>query len=783
MLRGALLWIILCGSFGMLMAQNTGLRTQRIAVSPPAQSIDSLVVVPQSLRIVDLRDGNDLSPSDYQFNFQKLYWLGTNLPDSVQVYYRCFPSAFRLSSQLLDTTLLRQEASVYDDILIENPLLEEIFREERTLNYQGSFSRGLSFGNNQDLVLNSRFNLQMAGQLSNGMEIKAAITDENIPLQAAGNTQQLREFDRIFVQLTKDKTTLTAGDYELRKPTGYFMNYLKKLQGATLEREQRIGENGVLRAQLSGAVARGKFARNLIPVQEGNQGPYQLQGADGELFIIVLSGTEKVWVDGQLMQRGLEYDYIIDYNLGELTFTQQRLITKDSRVVVEFDYSVQNYLRSLYAINTQYEQGRFRAYFNVYSEQDSRNSTGARPLTEAEREALRQAGDDPLRAVVSSRDTFETFDPSRVYYRLADTLTECGQIDSVLVYSPSESTADVIATFTLVGPGNGDYILDNEQFVNQRVFRYVAPDPETCTPQGDYAPIRQLGAPQQWQLYTLGADYQIGKTGQVRAELGISRRDFNRFSSIDDDDNDGYALRLDWSQPFRLGRDSAWTLEPFVNYEGVQARFRTLNPYRNPDFLRDWNLTDVNGIGTVAVAEEQLAGGGFRLRQKNHDLRYELQSFTRDSLYDGQRQELAASGRWNKLQYELGASLLNSEGSELRTRFWRPSFLVRQELGFLNNWAVSVKGQREKSDRFLLGSDTLTETSFFFDRYGVALESPTAQAWKFRLAYEERVDYETQGINYVRGTTAQEWIASGERQWQLPQRGRLQLTGNLTHRR
>ena len=132
-----------------------------------------------------------------------------------------------------------------------------------------------------------------------------------------------------------------------------------------------------------------------MAAQEGNQGPYRLEGAEGERFIIVLSGTEKVFVDGQLMQRGLDADYVIDYNAGHVTFTNRRLITKDSRIVVEFDYNVQDYQRSLYAFNAEMRTDKMRLYLNTFSEQD-----GRRPIddefNEMEQEALQLAGDNAV---------------------------------------------------------------------------------------------------------------------------------------------------------------------------------------------------------------------------------------------------------------------------------------------------------------------------------------------------------------------------------------------------
>ena len=97
------------------------------------------------------------------------------------------------------------------------------------------------------------------------------------------------------------------------------------------------------------AISRGKFARQTLPTKEGNQGPYRLQGNNGERFIIVLAGTERVLFNGTLLKRGFDYDYVIDYNRAEITFSPTRVIARDSRVIMEFEYTDISYLRSLYA--------------------------------------------------------------------------------------------------------------------------------------------------------------------------------------------------------------------------------------------------------------------------------------------------------------------------------------------------------------------------------------------------------------------------------------------------
>lgn len=742
------LFLLLCCVMGASAQEWNNLRAHDLEVDADTLRLDTLSVIPGSFRLA-FTDGSAVPDSLYTLDwFKGRLAVNPALKGrALTANYRVFPVLFSERTFNKDPSLI--QSKVNEPInpftyTVKKRSVDELF-DLGTLTKSGSISRGIQVGNNQDLGVTSSLNLNLTGQITPQVGIRAVITDNNIPFQPEGNTQQLQDFDQIYIQLFTDKTELTAGDFRIDRPPSYFMNFLKRAQGLRIKhrfniRKQRVTDPkpGFLEVDGSGALSKGKFSRQIFNGVEGNQGPYLLRGAENEPFIIIIAGTEMVYIDGRLLTRGQENDYIINYNTAEITFTSKRLITKDSRIVVEFQYSERNYSRSLFHAGVNYEKNRLKVRFNLYSEQDSKDPVSNINLDENQYRLLDSIGDNLDLAILPSADSVG-YTNDQVRYRRADTtVTVLGipaYFPEIFVQSFDPALAYYQVIFSDVGIGNGDYI-QVQSTANGRVYRWVPPDSITGARQGRYLPIQKLITPKQNQLFTLGAEYLVGRNGKAVVEGALSNTDLNRFSSVDNEDNLGYGIKVRYDHRIPLdgkGDSAKWALKTSVDFEHVSETFRPIERFRTVEFERDWNLNR----NTAPVAQYISSGTVGVVRRNVGDLAYTYRSFINQGVFTADQHAVESKLDHRGFSLRFNGSYINSDGEVTDNRFGR--FILDAEQKF--KWFVVGIHNEFEDNRFRASdTDSLLAASYMWNDAKVYIKSPAAWKNSYSVFYQRRDD-------------------------------------------
>lgn len=725
--------------------QLSNLRSKTMPCTASAMRIDTFSLAPGTLLLQDAATKEAIGAEKYSVDEMKstLTWKVADIPDSVIITYRVLPFAFAKELFHKDYTRLNKQ-----DSLSRLPIIYSLRElspgntlDAGTMNYNGSFTRGITFGNNQDLVVNSGFNLHLQGKLAGDVEVLAALSDNNIPIQPDGNTQQLQEFDKVFIQLKKNKSSLVVGDYELSKPEGYFMNYYKKLQGANFSTAYDGGPGLHLKTMAGVAVAKGKYASNKIAGQEGNQGPYRLTGNNGETFIVVLAGSERVFIDNQLMVRGADRDYVIDYNAGEITFSPTRIITKDKRISVEFQYSEQAYLRTAFFAGQQFQQDKSIIRVNFYTEQDAKNQPVRQELSDSQKVKLSEVGDSVQNAYYLSVDSVP-FTADRILYRKVDS---SGYV--VYVYSTDPQVAHYALSFSYTGPGRGNYVIA-DNLVNGRVYAWVAP--VNGVPQGLYEPVIPLIAPQRIQLLSIGGEYAFTGNAKILWEGAFSNQDVNTFSDLDNNDNGGAAAKVGWLQQVALNKSKEHASSFLVNsqYEFSSRTFKPVERYRPVEFDRDWNLPP-----GAAAANEHLASVNLGLqRLATGKVEYVFALYNRTGTYTGINNALNGTYEHNGFRAVVVSSYLVSSTETQSAKFFRPAVDLAQSFRFLKGVTLGFHGEQENNRLSLQDADTLSASSFYWNEGKIYLRSSDTAKVRFVMDYASRIDYSPNANQFSKAT-------------------------------
>lgn len=714
--------------------------------------LDHKWVLPSSIKVWN----NDIpiSVDRYDANDSTIYLicdLQDSLASKVKVEYRVFNQKLDRSFSLYDTSKMKRannfEKIVYDFTPTEQKTTT--ITSGSGLNYNGSFSRGISVGNSQSLVLNSNFDLQMSGDLGNGLRVIAAISDDNIPIQPEGNTQVLQEFDKVFIEVSKDRNTVLAGDYEMRRPNSYFMNYQKKLKGLSLQNVTMINEDVSVQTRANIASSRGKFARQILKSKEGNQGPYRLQGNNNERFIIVLSNQEKVYFNGILLRRGIEYDYVIDYNTAEITFSPTRLVVKESRIIVEFEYTDLNYFRTLYSLRTDVGAKKYNFNINYYSEQDSKTSTSQIALDSTDLAVLEQSGDKrslSFRSGIRPLDNPNNSSGNITYEQVLNPNYPAEENQYILKYSVDRGSELFIAAFSEVGVNKGSYDIDLNVGVNGRIYKYVGKN------KGKYDPVVELIPPEKKQMTTIGGQYRLGESNIIKGEFALSSYDANRFSPINDSDNNGIASYIEFNNEYPINESKSAKVYANLKTELLSQYFKPLNPYRNAEFIRDWN------VDSLDKSAEQLYLVETGLKSKKWgQAGYAFSTFDIAGVYNGSRNQLNVDYRDKGWTILSTAGLTKSERRNDKTTFIRPNFELRKQIAKWDGLTLGVSLESEKNTTKAFGSDSIFRNGYAFNYVRYQILTNDKKPINFRFSYNTRNDdFASKGV-LERAINIREW--------------------------
>ncbi|MHB9027980.1 MAG: hypothetical protein ACYC9O_04380 [Candidatus Latescibacterota bacterium] len=461
------------------------------------------------------------------------------------------------------------------------------------LTFGGSKTFDVNAGSGREAALNQSLRLNISGKLADDITLNAVISDQNVPISPEGNTRELDELDRVLIELRGKRFRADMGDTDLRREGGRWLSWSRRLSGASL------GVNaGGFAFSGSGAVSEGRFMSTSIAPVEGNQGPYRLIASDGNRDISIVPGTERIWINGQQLERGDTGDYTIDYTTGEITFTPRRIIGSDLRIVADYEYTSESYRRTFYSAGTDGALfgGKLKLGVVAAREADDVSRPVLTELDDLTRGALSQAGDSL--AVVSG-----------IRPAAGDSTGSYDLLNDRLVFNP-RGKGRYNVTFSWVGQDHGSY-----RYTGGGIYEFAPPEERGPGSGASYEPVGAIPAPVTHGIAGVQLSAEPFPWLKFDTEIVGSSFDRNSLSRRNDSDNGGGAYRagLALSPVVRAGMPLRLDLSANLRSRG--ETFQPLDRDRTAEENRRWGLPLLLPSGREEITEYSggvsLAGGAF----------------------------------------------------------------------------------------------------------------------------------------------------------------------------
>ena len=657
----------------LLIGQNfKSDRNKLIFIEEIEFKIDSFSIVPSTLKIKSLnhqiipQTSYNLNEIESTIKIIDTFLLGDTLIFNYQVY------PVLLSKTFYNRKLNFTEPKNNNSYINRNKNAKEK-RNNSNLIREGNLSRNIMIGNSQDLSILSNIDLRINGKLNNDISIQAVISDNNLPFQEDGSSYKLQEFDKVFIRIFNEKNEIITGDIFTKNNTR-FLKYNRKAKGVILKNKRHL-ESYTYSNLSSISMSKGKYTTQSFNGDEGNQGPYKLKGRNGENYVIVLSGTEKLFMNGVKLDRGIDRDYIIDYNTAEIIFTSKNLISKDDRFYVEFEYNERSYSQSVITSNQKLINKNLDLSVHIYSELDWKNQNYLRELSDSEKHLLSEIGDSE-RDVYSLSVDSTSFSEEKILYKKVDTLIN-GINLQFYRHSSNPDSAIYQIRFTEVNQNEGDYIL-KEEGLNGKTYEWIPPifTNGSFISQGNFTPYVKIISPKSKTIISTEATSKINTRLNLYTNITLENFDKNLFSNLNDKDNNSLSTFL--GMKYKIKDTEKWKIINSNSLEFISARYNGINTFKDIEFSRYWNCNNFYGNQTLLRSEISILKDSIEL------LKYIYQNLNIGDLYSAYRNSIKLDYKKNNFNLFSESKLSKTKSTEFNSTILFSKSRMSYNLKYIN---------------------------------------------------------------------------------------------------
>ena len=411
---------------------------------------------------------------------------GDSVPDTyrLKITYRTLPFAIKevykrdlYGEQSPDSNQQSAISTLRGENKEDTGLLENRFADNQQpiadshssqLEVSGSQTSGISVGSGRGVTLNQELRVNVEGKVSENISVLALLSDQDLPIQPEGTTENIQDIDQKLVRITHPNMRGTLGDFEGSLGASEFIFFPRALEGVQVEGDFKWGKFHLIPS----AIPKGQSTSLVLRGEEGRS-EYRLS-VDGQ-YVIVKAGSEIVWLNGERMRRGENNDYVIrEYGDPIVEFNSKHLITSNDTIRIDFEYIPEEraYQQNLYGLSSVFTlPGEWISLGASYAVETDLNQPEQAliQLTDADLEALRQNILDPEedgRSLLTAPQKHTVWGvESRV------NITEKAWIEGELAYSNLDkntySTVDrkeVSQAWKLIGYADWDFATWTDKF-------------------------------------------------------------------------------------------------------------------------------------------------------------------------------------------------------------------------------------------------------------------------------------------------------------------------------